>query len=223
MTVSYIEESVCARRVFKIKKKSFNIRMVQSMHHIHCVLGCVLSWPVWPEVCLAWVPGHKVTSLVPEHGRGRHHCYTGLATKFGFFSKMLWKHLEQTFLPTQYFRMINLKSQSGSEENLKEIIVLVQFGSVAHSCPTLCDPKDCSTPDLPVHHQLWELAQAHIHRVGDAIQPSHPLSSPPPPALNLSQHQGLFQWVRSSHQVSKGLEFQLQHQSFQWTPRTDLL
>ena len=69
----------------------------------------------------------------------------------------------------------------------------VQFSSVAQSCPTLCDPMDCSTPGLPVHHQVLELAQTHIHRVGDAIQPSHPLSSPSPPAFNLSQHQGLFQ------------------------------
>ena len=81
----------------------------------------------------------------------------------------------------------------------------------------LCDPMDCSTPGLPVHHQLLELAQTHVHRVGDAIQPSHPLSSPSPPALNLSQHQGLFKWVSSLHQVAKVLEFQLQHQSFQWT------
>ena len=66
-----------------------------------------------------------------------------------------------------------------------------QFSSVAQSCPTLCDPMDCSTPGFPVHHQLLELTQTHIHRVGDVIQPSHPLSSPSPPALNLSQHQGL--------------------------------
>ena len=84
--------------------------------------------------------------------------------------------------------------------------------SVTQSCLTLCD---CSTPGLPVHHQLPELAQTHVHWVSDAIQPSHPLSSPYPPALNLSQHQGLFQWVSSSHQVTKVLEFQLQHQSFQ--------
>ena len=64
--------------------------------------------------------------------------------------------------------------------------------SVTQSCPTLCNPMDCSMPGLPVHHQLPEIAQIHVHRVGDAIQPSHPLSSPPPPALNLSQHQGLF-------------------------------
>ena len=79
-----------------------------------------------------------------------------------------------------------------------------------------------STPGLPVHHQLPESTQTHVHWVGDAIQPSHPLSSPSPPALNLSQHQGLFQWVSSSHQVARVLEFQLQHQSFQWTPRTGL-
>ena len=79
----------------------------------------------------------------------------------------------------------------------------------------LCDPMDCSTPRLPVHHQLPELAQTHVHRVSDAIQPSHSLSSPSPPAFNLFQYQGLFQWV-SSHQVAKVLEFQLQHQSFQW-------
>ena len=86
-----------------------------------------------------------------------------------------------------------------------------------------CDPMDCSMPGLPVHHQLLDPTQTHVHRVGDAIQPSHPLSSPSPPAFNLSQHQGLLKWVRSSHQVAKVLEFQLQHQSFQWTLRTDLL
>ena len=85
--------------------------------------------------------------------------------------------------------------------------------SVAQSCLTLCDPMDCSTPGLPVHHQLPELTQTHVHC--DASPPSHSLSSPPPPALILSQHQGLFKWVSSSHQVAKVLEFQLQHQSFQ--------
>ena len=83
-----------------------------------------------------------------------------------------------------------------------------------------CDLMDCSMPGFPVHYQLPELAQTHVHWVGDAIQPSHPLSPPSPPAFNLSQHQGLFQWVSSLHQVAKVLEFQLQHQSFQWTFRT---
>ena len=102
-------------------------------------------------------------------------------------------------------------------------INLVQFSSVAQLCPILWDPMNCSTPGLPVHHKLPEFTQTHAHRVGDAIQPSHPLSSPSPPAPNPSQHQDLFKWVNSSHQVAKVLEFQIQHQSFQWTPRTDLL
>ena len=99
----------------------------------------------------------------------------------------------------------------------------VQFNSVTQSCPTLCDPINCSTPGLRVHHQLLEYTQTHIHLVGDAIQPSHSLSSSSPPAFNPSQQQGIFKWVSSSHQVAKILKFQLQHQSFQWTPRTDLL
>ena len=105
-----------------------------------------------------------------------------------------------------YFCLIYFKGQL--------LNVLVQFSSVAHSCLTLCDPVDCSTPGLPVHHQLPEFTQTHPHWVGDAIQPSHPLLSPSL-AFNLSQHQGLFQWDSSSHQVVKVLEFQLQHQSFQ--------
>ena len=90
-----------------------------------------------------------------------------------------------------------------------------QSTSVTQLCLTPCDPRDCSTPGLPVHHQLLEVTQNHVHYVGDAIQPSHPLSSSSPPALNLSQHQGLFLSVSSSHQVAKVLEFQLQHKSFQ--------
>ena len=85
----------------------------------------------------------------------------------------------------------------------------IQFSSVAQLCLTLCNPMDCSMPGLPVHHQLPEFTQIHVHRVSDAIQPSHPLSSPSPPAPNPSQHQSLFQWVNSSHEVAKVLEFQL--------------
>ena len=103
------------------------------------------------------------------------------------------------------------------------LFLSVQFSSVAQSCPTLCDSMNRSTPGLPVHHQLPEFTQTHVHRVGDAIQPSHPLSSPSPPASNPSQHQSLFQWVNSSHEVAKVLEFQLQHHSFQRNPRADLL
>ena len=88
-------------------------------------------------------------------------------------------------------------------------------------CPTLCKPLDCSKPGFPVLHYLPDFAQSHTHRVDDAIQPSHPLSLPSPPAFSLSQHQGLFQRVSFSHQVAKGLE--LQHQSFQWIFRADFL
>ena len=91
----------------------------------------------------------------------------------------------------------------------------IQLSSVAQSCLTLCNPMDCSTPAFPVHHQLPEFTQTHVHWVGDAIQLSHPLLTPSFPAFNLSQHQDLFQWVSSSHQVARVLEFQLQHQSFQ--------
>ena len=82
-----------------------------------------------------------------------------------------------------------------------------QFSSVIQSCLTLCDPMNCSTPGLPVHHQQLEFTQTHVHWVSDAIQPSYPLSSPSPPTFNLSQHQGLFKWVSSLHQVAKVLEF----------------
>ena len=94
---------------------------------------------------------------------------------------------------------------------------------VAQSCPTLCDPMYRSMTGLPVHHQLPEFTQTHVHRVSDAIQPSHPLASPSPPAPNPSQHLSLFQWINSSHEVAKVLEFQLEHHSFQRNPRADLL
>ena len=94
--------------------------------------------------------------------------------------------------------------------------MLFQFSSVAQSYLTLCDPMDCSTPGFTVHHQLPEFTQTHVHQASDAIQPSHPLSSPFPPAFNLSQHQGLFKWVSPSHQVAKVLEF-----SFNITPSNE--
>ena len=98
-----------------------------------------------------------------------------------------------------------------------------QFSSVTQSCLTLCDPMNRNTQGLPVQHQLPEFTQTHVHGVSNAIQPSHPLSSPSPTAPNPSQHQGLLQWVNSSYEVAKVLEFQLQHQSFQRTLRTGLL
>ena len=96
------------------------------------------------------------------------------------------------------------------QKQSNSVLISVQFSSVTQSCPTSCDPMDCSTPGFPVHHQLPELTQTHVHWVSDAIQPSYPLSSPSPPTFNHSQHQGLFKWVSSSNQVAKILEFQLQ-------------
>ena len=98
---------------------------------------------------------------------------------------------------------------SRERDNLSNFKISDQIRSVAQSCPTLCNPMNRSTPGLPVHHQLPEFTQTHVHRVSDAIQPSHPLSSPSLPAPNPSQHQSLFQWVNSLHEVAKVLECQL--------------
>ena len=130
-----------------------------------------------------------------------------LSQEKGYMRKW-WKN------PAKRVRIQTHRTQFQDTKNL-------QFSSVTQLCPTLCNPMNHSTPGLPVHHQLPESTQTHVHWVSDAIQPSHPLSYPSP-ALNLSQHH-LFKWVSSSHQMAKVLEFQLQYQSFQWTPRTDLL
>ena len=117
------------------------------------------------------------------------------------------------YLTTKASRRISVCSRFEKLGSLFFYFLLFQFSSVAQSCPTLCNPMDCSMTGLPVHHQLPEPIQTHVHHIGEAIQPSHPLSSPFPPAFNLFQYQGLFQRVGSAHQVAKVLEFQ--HQSFQ--------
>ena len=130
----------------------------------------------------------------------------------------IWSPLKPSILPSDKFPdSLNIRSKS-AHGGLPWTV-----SSVAQSCPTLWDPMDCSMPGFPVQHELPELTQTHVHWVGDAIQPFHPLLSPSPPAFNLPQHQGLFQWVGSSNQVAKVLEFQLQHQSFQWIFRIDFL
>ena len=153
-------------------------------------------------------------------------CCFGLGgiKKEGEKEKFLWS---RGFCNTQKRRVrLNLSEEepklfpSTSFPANQAFVSSVQFSSVTQWCPTLCDSMDCSTPGFPVHHQHAELAQIHVHRVSDTIQPSHPLLSPSPPAFNLSQHQGFFQGVSSSHQIAKVLEFQLQHQSFQWIFRT---
>ena len=122
--------------------------------------------------------------------------------------------------PTPQFKSIN--SSALNSLNGPTNISIHQFSSAAQSCLTLCDPTDCSTADLPVHHQFLEFTQTHDHWVSDAIQPNNHLILSPT-TFNHSQHQSLFKWVSSLHQLAKVLEFQLQHQSFQWTPRTDVL
>ena len=125
-----------------------------------------------------------------------------------------------------YARMVIIKKTTNSKcyQGYGEEGTLVQcYCSVSKSCPTICNPMNCSTPGFPVPHNLPEFAQTHVYWVGDAIQPSHPLSSPSPPAFNLPQHQDLFKWVGSSLQVAKVLMLQLQHQSFQWIFRSDFL
>ena len=122
-----------------------------------------------------------------------------------------------------YFTMLKATNPVVASYYTVAQISTVCFSLVHSVVSNFLDPMDCSMPGLPIHHQLPDLAQILVHQVGDAIQPSHPLSSPSFPAFNLSQTQGLFQWVSSSHQVAKVLEFQLQNQSFQWIFRTDFL
>ena len=164
---------------------------------------------------------------------------TNLTAKFWYFLKItssLFQHLDTFNLQCSYppfpqpfclLVILTLKGlvvlMNALHSSFVSLICTLQFSSVAQLCLTLRDPMNRSTPGLPVHHQLPEFTQTHVHWVGDAIQPSHPLSSPSPPAHKLSQHQGLFKWVSSLHQVAKGLEFQLQHQSFQWIFRTYFL
>ena len=110
-----------------------------------------------------------------------------------------------------------------SPKTITSLLIGYQFSSVTQSCLILCDPMDCSTLGLHVHHQLPKFTQTQVHWVSYAIQPSHPVPSSSPPALNLSQNQVLFKWVSSSHQVAKVLELQPQHQSLEWIFRTDFL
>ena len=152
-----------------------------------------------------------------------------LSTKNWYFQIVLKKTLE-SLLVCKEIKPVNSKGNQPWIFHWKDwcwssntLFTWCKFSSVTQSCSSLCDPMDCSTPGFPVHHQLRELTQTHIPRVGEAIQLSYLLSSPSLPASNISQHQGLFQWVNSLHQVAKVLEFQLYHQSFQWIFRTDLL
>ena len=132
-------------------------------------------------------------------------------------NQIIWKKAFYWWLRHKMAHFVSMQHTS----HLK-LFIKVSFSSVTQLCPTLCDPMNHSTLVVPVHHQHPEFTQTHVHQVDDAIQPSHPLSFPSSTAPNPSQHQGLILWVNPSHEVAKILEFQLQHHSFQWTPRTDL-
>ena len=146
-----------------------------------------------------------VPTRVPSAGQGR-----GWYSQWRWLLWKFWTHTDCLVL-----RRLSLWSHCLRETGK-------YFSSATQSCPTLCDPMNHSTPGPSVHHKLPEFTKTHIHWVGDAIQSSHPLSSPSP-APSPSQHQGLFQWVNSSHDMAKVLEFQLQHHSFQRNSRADLL
>ena len=133
-------------------------------------------------------------------------CYTQYTSKFGKFSSGHRTGESQFSFQSQ---------RKAMTKNVQ--VSSVQFSSFTESYLTLCDPMNHSTPGLSVHHQLPESTQTYVHWISDAIQPSHPLLSPSLLAFNLSQNQGLFKWVSSLCQVDKVLQFQLQHQSFQWT------
>ena len=167
------------------------------------------SWSVcgqsWPTLCnpmnCSW-PGSSV------HGIFQTGILEWVSISFfrGSSPPRDWTHI--SYIAGVFFTAEPLGKPSihGTRTNNPKIH---QLSSVAQSCATLCNPRNCSMPGLPVHHQLPESTQTHVHWVGDAIQPSHPLLSPSLPALYLSQHQGLFKWGISLHQVAKVLEFQL--------------
>ena len=188
-----------------LKLNTPTTRIICWVHHAKCQAGCSSSWnqDCWkkyqqPQIC-RWY-----------HPNGREPRRTKVPLDEG--ERGEWK----SWLETQH--------SENKDRGIQSLHFLAnQFSSVSQLCLTFCNPVDWSTPGFPVHHQLPELAQAHVHWVGDAIQPSHPLLSPSLPAFNLSQRQDLFQWVSSSHHVAKQLEFQLQHQSFQWVFRIDFL
>ena len=175
--------------------------------------------------------GYDWSDLAPAVYGLRHHEFAGCLV---WLFRAFWDSYPPPALAGAYSSLgggRGLREGTLDHSNIFQIFLVselliyhsVQFSSFAQLCPTLCDPMNHSMPSLPVDHQLPEFTQTHVHRVSDVIQPSHPLSSPSSPSPNPSHNQSLFQWVNTSHEVAKVLEFQLQHQSFQWTPRTDLL
>ena len=175
-------------------------------HHEAC--GILVPWPGIKPATLA-LEGKVLTTGPPGKSRSVVNCASLGICVISHFRTLFWG---QGLLLTHYFICL-IANRSSSKVSLKIFAVII-VQSLNHVW--LFVTPWPSTPDFPVLHHLLELAQTHVHWVSDAIHPSHPLSSPSPPALNLSQHQYLFQWVSFSHQVAKILELQLQHQPFQW-------
>ena len=173
-----------------------------------CSNSCPSSWWCHPTISSSVIPFASCFQSFPASGSFlMSRLFTSDAQSIGASASVSVLAVNtQDWSPFGWTGWISVQSKGLSRvfSNIK-----VQFSSVAQSCLTLCDPMNRSTPGLPVHHQLPEFTQTHVHRVSDAIRPSHPLSSPSPPAPNPSQHQSLFQWVNSSHEVAKVLEFQL--------------
>ena len=182
-------------------------------------LLCLELWQEWMSSC-AYL---KLTRSVCTHGLSS----KLFLEKFSFFHGDQGLHREcpmiQAVKADGFLNPGPRKWCGVTSAISSQCLSSIQFSSVTQLCLTLCDPMNHSTPSLPVQHQLPEFTETYVQWVSDAIQPSHPLLPPSPPAPNPSQHQSLFQWVNSSHEVAKVLEFQLQHQSFQRTSRTDLI
>ena len=182
------------------------ITVVVVVQLLSCVWFFVTSWTAAHQAFLSFTTSWSLLKLMSiESVMPSNHlilCHPLLLLFSIFPSSRVFSN--ESALQTRWPHVLQLQLQHQSFQS-------PCYCSVAQSCLTVCDLMDCSTPGFPVLHHLLKFARTHVHWVSGAIQPSHPLSSPSPPALNLSQHQGLFQWVSSLHPVAKGLEFQLQH------------
>ena len=156
-------------------------------------------------------PNHSICRQLPVCLKGKTIMPAVAYSRRGLVKVNLWWQNRQDWKLGKH-KLCSTHCESLGTKKTREgwgMLCSVQYSSVTQSCLTLCDPMNRSTPGLTVHHHLPRLTQTNVHRVSDAIQPSHPLSGPSPPAPNPSQHQSLFQWVNSSHEVVKVLEFQL--------------
>ena len=202
----HIELSLELFECFHELTAGFSQRVI--LDRVRWKLQC-LKWP------LLWSPQNSICTKV-SHDWAYTHTHTHTHTH----SQFQWERTAQVH-DCQDMGPIGAILETGY--NSFNLSILICCCSVTQLCLTLHNPMYCSMPGFPVLYYLPEFAQTHIHWVGDAIQPSHSLSSPFPPVLNLSQHQGFFQWVGPSHQVAKVVDFWLRHQSFQWMFRVDFL